>query len=145
MPVATFDTLKFANALKAAGVSAGHAEAEAQVLAEVFSINFRDVTTKEDLQRAVDAVEGKIREVEQRLNAKFEIVKVEMRELEQRLVAKIDQSEQRMITKFDLLKAEVRESEQRTNSKFDLVKWMMGVIITLLVGIAIRLFFFKPI
>ena len=75
MSMATFDTLKFANALKAAGVSDRQAEAEAVVLAEVFSINFREVTTKEDLKRAVADVETKLREVEQRLNAKSDLLR----------------------------------------------------------------------
>jgi len=78
MSMATFDTLKFANALKAAGVSDRQAEAEAVVLAEVFSINFREVATKEDLKRAVADVETKLREVEQRLNAKSDLLRSEV-------------------------------------------------------------------
>ena len=52
MAVATFDTLKFANALKAAGVPDKQAEAEAAVLSEVMQANFKELATKEDLTAA---------------------------------------------------------------------------------------------
>lgn len=47
MATITFDTLKFANRLKPAGVSSAHAEAEAEALAEVFDLAGRDLVTKE--------------------------------------------------------------------------------------------------
>ncbi len=47
MATITFDTLKFANRLKSAGVSSAHAEAEAEALAEVFDLTGRDLVTKE--------------------------------------------------------------------------------------------------
>jgi hypothetical protein len=47
MATITFDTLKFANRLKSAGVSSAHAEAEAEALAEVFDLAGRDLVTKE--------------------------------------------------------------------------------------------------
>ncbi len=49
MTVLTFDTLKFANRLKSAGVLPAQAEAEAEALAEVFEVNFKEVATKQDL------------------------------------------------------------------------------------------------
>jgi len=50
MTTLTFDTLKFANRLKAAGVSPGHAEAEAEALSEVFEANTSSLVTKQDLR-----------------------------------------------------------------------------------------------
>lgn len=47
MATITFDTLKFANRLKSAGVSSAHAEAEAEALAEVFDLAGRDLVTRE--------------------------------------------------------------------------------------------------
>lgn len=47
MTTLTFDTLKFANRLKSAGVLAAHAEAEAEALAEVFDLTGRDLVTRE--------------------------------------------------------------------------------------------------
>lgn len=51
MTTLTFDTLKFANRLKAAGVPALQAEAEAEALAEVMTeaVKASDLTTKNDL------------------------------------------------------------------------------------------------
>ena len=125
MSMATFDTLKFANALKAAGVSDRQAEAEAVVLAEVFSINFREVATKEDLKRAVADVETKLREVEQRLNAKSDLLRSEV-------YAKIDQA-----------KAELNTNHTKLTGDMYLLRWMFGLLISLVHAIFVRLFFFQ--
>ena len=45
----TFDTLKFANKLKSAGVPDKQAEAEAEALSEVLEVNFKELVTKEYL------------------------------------------------------------------------------------------------
>jgi hypothetical protein len=50
MATVTFDTLKFANRLKAAGVPEKQAEAEAEVLAEVLAVSLKELTTKGDLK-----------------------------------------------------------------------------------------------
>jgi hypothetical protein len=46
MSTLTFDTLKFANRLKAAGVPDQQAEAEAEVLAEALEVNLKDLATQ---------------------------------------------------------------------------------------------------
>ncbi|MFA6921671.1 MAG: hypothetical protein WC216_07480 [Gallionella sp.] len=46
----TFDTLRFANRLKAAGVPQQHAEAEAEALSEVLETNVRDLASKIDIE-----------------------------------------------------------------------------------------------
>jgi hypothetical protein len=46
MATVTFDTLKFANKLKAAGVPPEQAEAEAAVLSEVLEVNLKELATK---------------------------------------------------------------------------------------------------
>jgi len=53
----TFDTLKFANKLKAAGVPPEQAEAEAVVLSEVLEVNLKDLATKEDLKSGLKELE----------------------------------------------------------------------------------------
>ncbi len=127
--MATFDTLKFANALKAAGVSDRQAEAEAVVLAEVFSINFREVATKEDLKRAVADVETKLREVEQRLNAKIDLLRSEV-------YAKIDQAKAELNAKIDT-------NHTKLTGDMYLLRWMFGLLISLVLAIFVRLFFFQ--
>ncbi|MGY4695970.1 DUF1640 domain-containing protein [Xylella fastidiosa subsp. sandyi] len=47
MTSVAFDTLKFANRLKTAGVPAAHAEAEAEALAEVLEINLQGLAESE--------------------------------------------------------------------------------------------------
>ena len=64
MTTITFDTLKFANTLKAAGVPPAQAEAEAVALSEVLEVNFKDLVSKEYMHH-------------------------EMRDLEQRLIIKL--------------------------------------------------------
>lgn len=51
MATITFDTLKFANRLKAAGVPDKQAEAEAEALSEILEVNLKELATKEDLTR----------------------------------------------------------------------------------------------
>ena len=76
MAVATFDTLKFANTLKAAGVPDKQAEAQAVAFAEVVHFNLKDLSTKEELERAIEDLRKDMRhefkELEQRLNAKHD-------------------------------------------------------------------------
>jgi hypothetical protein len=57
--VIAFDTLKFANRLKTAGVPSAQAEAEAEVFADIFKSNLNELATKADL-----------RELEMHLDAK---------------------------------------------------------------------------
>ena len=53
MSILTFDTLKFANRLKTAGVPAVQAEAEADALSEVLETNLSELATKEDLRHEI--------------------------------------------------------------------------------------------
>ena len=105
MAVATFDTLKFANTLKAAGVPDKQAEAQAAAFAEVIQINLKELVAKEDLTRAMD-------------------------DLRKDLKHEIKESEQRLNSKIDLVRSEMT-----------LVKWMLGVVITGIAGLYIRMLF----
>ncbi len=89
MTVSTFDTLKYANALKAAGVPEKQAEAQAAVLADALAVNLKDLVTKDDLKQVVD-----------------------------------------------LLRADM-------NGQFTLLKWMVGALIPLVIGVLVRLLFFR--
>jgi len=62
MTTITFDTLKFANTLKSAGVPP--AQAEATAISEILEVNLKDLVTKDDLQR-------EMRDMEQRLIIKL--------------------------------------------------------------------------
>ncbi|MDP1558670.1 MAG: hypothetical protein Q8K59_08565 [Nitrosomonas sp.] len=75
MGTITFDTLKFANTLKEAGVPPAQAEAEATALSEVLEINLRDLATKEDLRREIESLrrdmDARFIQMEQRLVIKL--------------------------------------------------------------------------
>ncbi|HEY8157814.1 MAG TPA: DUF1640 domain-containing protein [Methylobacter sp.] len=75
MAAITFDTLKYANRLKAAGAEPKIAEAEAEALAEVFELNLNEVATRDDLKH-----------MEERLNKRLE---ARLLQLEQRMVIKL--------------------------------------------------------
>jgi len=68
MATVTFDTLKFANRPKDAGVPATHAEAEAKALSEVFETNLSELATKEDLRH-------EIRELDLRIHGQMLLMK----------------------------------------------------------------------
>ena len=70
MAAITFDTLKFANKLKSAGVPDKQAEAEA--LSEALEVNLKELVTKEYLSR-------EIRDIEQRIDTRFERIDGELK------------------------------------------------------------------
>ena len=60
MNTLTFDTLKFANRLKAAGVPDKQAEAEAEILGEALEVNLNDLVTEDMLRRELLLLEQRI-------------------------------------------------------------------------------------
>lgn len=68
MTTLTFDTLKFANKLKSAGVPAPQAEAEAMAIAEAFEAS--DVATKSDIA----LVRSDLTHLEEKFNGKFTLL-----------------------------------------------------------------------
>jgi hypothetical protein len=82
MAAVTFDTLKFANRLKQAGVPDQQAEAEAEVLAEALQVNLKDLVTKEDLHAALNDLEsrlgGRITDLDSRLRGRIDALEAKM-------------------------------------------------------------------
>lgn len=74
MTTITFDTLRYANRLKAAGVPSEQAEA----LAEVFQNNLKELATRGDLNL-----------LQQALKADISQIKADMVQLEQRMTIKL--------------------------------------------------------
>lgn len=133
MPAATFDTLKFANALKAAGVPPAQAEAEAQVLAEALQVNLKDLVTKDDLKREVEdlrkELKQEIADTKKELKQDIKDVRQELKDVEQRLNAK-----------HDVQAAEMKALRAELKGDMALLKWMFASMITVGIGILIRLF-----
>jgi 2-phosphoglycerate kinase len=82
MATITFDTLKFANTLKDAGVPPAQAEAEAIALSEVLEVNLKELVTKEDLHREVESLRREIMTGFAQVDSRFI-------QLEQRLIIKL--------------------------------------------------------
>lgn len=74
----TFDTLKFVEKLRAAGVPEGQAKAEAEALQGVLSETLdTQISTKADivrLERRMDGLEGQMKEMKAEINGKLTLV-----------------------------------------------------------------------
>src|SRR5260364_336451 len=71
MALPAFDTLRIANRLKAVGVPSAQAEAEAEVLSEVFEVNLNELATKEDLRATKEDLRREIGDLRTDMDAKF--------------------------------------------------------------------------
>ena len=118
MAIATFDTLKFANTLKAAGVPDKQAEAEANAFAEIIQIQVKDLATKADLDRQSEGLNREIAEVKKDL-------KQEIADLRKEVTSNIE-----------VLRAKM-------TGEFLLLKWMITALITGVMAMVIRMFFMR--
>lgn len=125
MAVATFDTLKFANTLKAAGVPDKQAEAQAVAFAEVIQINLKDLVTKDDLAASTKEIRQEIADARKEL-------KQELKEVEQRVNTKIDNGLNDVRVQIAAMKGEMV-----------LIRWMLGVVVGGIATLLIRTFFFR--
>jgi len=75
MATATFDTLRYANRLKTAGVPDKQAEAESEALSEVLEINLKELATRQDIVELRKDME----QVELRLNARMDAQRENLR------------------------------------------------------------------
>nr|WP_276533674.1 DUF1640 domain-containing protein [Xylella fastidiosa] len=115
-----FDTLKFANRLKTAGVPAAHAEAEAEALAEVLEINLQGLAESESKNgKALARLEADMKEGFAQVDQRF----VQMEK-------NIDQRFAQVDTRFAEIKGEML-----------LLKWMLGVLVAGVAALIIKAFF----
>ena len=97
MAAITFDTLKFANRLKAAGIPAPFAEAEAAALSEVLDINLGELATRTDLARMASRTDLEVLRAEMATKADLDILRKEMA-----TKAELEVLRKEMATKADL-------------------------------------------
>ena len=154
MAVVTFDTLKFANTLKTAGVPAQQAEAQAVAFAEVIQGNFKDLATKEDLALAKNELKQDIAQVRTELKQEIAqvrtelkqdiaLVRTELAQVRTELKQDNESLEQRLGSRIDLVGAEVKNLRTELKGELTLLKWMFGVGVTVGLGILVRLFLFR--
>jgi ribosome recycling factor len=140
MAMATFDTLKFANTLKAAGVPDKQAEAQAVAFAEIIQVNIGALTTKEDLDRASKTSKADLEQT--------------AKDIRQDIKSLRDELKQEIKSLRDELKQEIKDESQKLHAQYlkligdvTLLKWMFGATFTGVVaalGLLIRLSFRLP-
>lgn len=158
MATATFDTLKFANTLKAAGVPAQQAEAQATAFGEALQVNLRDLVTKDDLKAAVDGLRQEIKAqgdlLRQEMKALADVLRAEMKNQTDALRAEMNALRADTKGLFDALRADIKyiadairheskEADQRLRSEQVLIRWIVGVVLFSMVGLVIRFFAFR--
>ena len=136
MAVATFDTLKFANTLKAAGVPEKQAEAQAVAFAEVVQANFKELVTKDDLKLTKDDLKKELDDLRKDLRIEISEVKTELKQ-------DIKDLEQRLNVKIDNGLGDVKVQIAQVKGELVLVRWMLGVLVGGVFAMLIRLFFFR--
>ena len=157
MAVATFDTLKYANSLKEAGVPGPQAEAQSRALGEALQANFKDLVTKDDLKQAMTELElklgNRIDAAVAGLTNKIDALIAGLDKKIDQTSAKIEQTAAGLTNKIDQSVAALTNAIDRSGAKTDNVRtelkgetfWLrsLGGILTMLtVGIFVRLFFY---
>jgi len=107
-----FDTLKYSKALRATGVPADQADAQAEVLSDALAGSLADLATKADLA----------------------LVRSDLTLLRTELKADLAQVEQRLSARMETLDVKIAGS-------FSFLRWMGGAIVVIFGGILVRLFF----
>ncbi len=108
MAMVIFDTLKFSKRLKEAGVPSAQAEAEAEVLSEIFAVNLQELPTKEDLQAVKEELRHEIKEVRSEINELRDEVKADINELRDEVKADINELRDEVKADINELRNEVK-------------------------------------
>ncbi|KXB13642.1 hypothetical protein [Xylella fastidiosa] len=155
MTSVAFDTLKFANRLKTAGVPAAHAEAEAEALAEVLEINLQGLAESESKNgKALARLEANTKEGFAQVDQRFEKIDQRFEKIDQRF-EKIDQRFAQVDQRFEQIAKDFAQLDKNMDQRFAqvdqrfveikgemlLLKWMFGVIVTSLIALIIKAFF----
>ena len=114
MHMAVFDTLKFAERLKAAGVPEAQAKAEAEVISEALAeaLSHRDLVTRDHLDMRIQEVCTEIQELRTELHKEIQEVRTEIQEL---------RTEVR--TEIQKVRAEIHQV------RAELIRWMAGLML----------------
>lgn len=166
MATATFDTLKFANTLKAAGMSAPLAEAQATAFGEALQVNLRDLVTKDDLKAAVDGLRAESKvlgdSLRQETKALGDGLRLEIKNLADTLRLEMKNQTDALRAEMaairadmkniadairaeskntaDAIRHESKEADQRLRSEQVLIRWIVGVVLFSMAGIVVRYF-----
>jgi hypothetical protein len=93
MKAANFDSLTYANRLKAAGMDGGLAEVQASVMTEVIQDHFHNLSTKQEVQQLSLDLRKEMHLMGQDLRKEIQLLRLEVQKdmqlLEQRMVIKL--------------------------------------------------------
>ena len=93
MKAANFDSLTYANRLKAAGMDGGLAEVQASALTEVIQDHFHSLSTKQEVQQLSLDLRKEMHLMGQDLRKEIQLLRLEVQKdmqlLEQRMVIKL--------------------------------------------------------
>ncbi|UUM21593.1 CCDC90 family protein [Mycoavidus sp. SF9855] len=133
MTLAAFDTLKFVKRLQGAGVPVAQAEAEAEVLAEIFESNLQQLATKEDLQREIgilrNDMDGKHELLRKDMDAKHELLRKDMD-------AKHEMLRKDMDNKHESLRNDMHTMAERFDAKLDKLGLTLTIRLTfIMIGV----------
>ena len=139
MATVTFDTLKFVETLKGAGVPEPQAKAFSTAVQE--SHEAADLATKADLREYESVIRGDLEKLETGLRH-------EMNELETGLRHEMNELETSLRHEIGDLRHEVKELELRIDTRFEkvhgemlLTKWMLGLLLAGVASLVLKAFF----
>ena len=93
MKAANFDSLTYANRLKAAGMDGGLAEVQASIMTEVIQDHFHTLSTKQEVQQLSLDLRKEIQLQGQELRKDMQLLRLEVQKdmqlMEQRMVIKL--------------------------------------------------------
>src|SRR5260363_267771 len=128
LPVFKFDTLRVANRLKAVGVPSAQAEAEAEVLSEVFEVNLKELVTKEDLRATKEDLRREIGDLRKDMDAKFAGVDAKLAAMEERSDAKHESLRKDMDAKHESLRKDMELMAARFEKRLLILGVTLGSI-----------------
>lgn len=114
--ITIFDTLKFSKRLKEASVPTAQAEAEAEVLSEIFAVNLQELATKGDLLATKEELRHEIKEVRN-----------EIKDVRNELSNEIKDVRNDLSTEIKNVRNEL--SHEIKDLRFGLLKWIIGLAI----------------
>src|SRR5260363_285172 len=117
MALPAFDTLRVANRLKAVGVPSAQAEAEAEVLSEVFEVNLKELATKEDLRATKEDLGREIGDLRKDMDAKFAGVDAKVAGVD----AKVAAMEERSDAKHESLRKDMDAKHESLRKDMELM------------------------
>lgn len=133
MPI-VFDTLKYSNTLKAAGVAPPQAEAQAAALAEVLGLQMERLATRDDVQQSSFVLRGEMQQIGIELRGEIQQISTELR-------GEMQQIGTELRGEMHALDAKLSGRMDGLDQQFNQMKWMLGIMSSGIVALLLRVYF----